>query len=243
MKLLHSPRGGRIIKGIIVSLSALNIAFAAGEAIPTGTLTVDRTLVRVGAKSQLGWNINYPNKAVDLIDKDNNGTCTTKTKVRMQVRILAAAFSNNTTYRDVTGYVVVGTTTTQIFYGYQPNVNSSTVVYDKVVNANTKINVRATTWDYTGIGTQTKSMSCSTAAADKSVVALYDGEALPAHQATAYPNMQLNALDYIANYMNSNNTANIGDNQVIFLGDFNGFGNTGYDLNDYVLLVTFTPST
>jgi hypothetical protein len=27
---------------------------------------------------------------------------------------------------------------------------------------------------------------------------------------------------------------------VIFLGDFNPFGSSGYDLNDYVILVTFT---
>jgi len=233
MNLLHSPRGGRIIQGFLVVLSVLNLAHAADPvAVPSGTLTIDNSFVRVGVKSQLGWNITYPTNAKNLITKDDNGTCTPKVKVRMQVRVLAAAFSNNTTYWTVKGYVKVGSTSTNIFTGTQPNVNASTVVYDKIVAAGSVINVNA--------ATTTDGYTCSTSAKDRSVVALFDGEALPAYQRTAYPNMQLNVLDYIANYMNPNNTAKIGENQVIFLGDFNGFGNTGYDLNDYVLLVTFT---
>ncbi|MFT4175084.1 MAG: hypothetical protein QM627_00375 [Luteolibacter sp.] len=245
MQLARYTLGGRLVKNILAcaALLAPGIA-AASDDIPTGRLTVDSTLVRVGSSSQLDWSINYPSPVTQLINKDKKGTCTTKKKVRMQIRVLAAAFSNNTTYREVTGYVVVNGSQTQIFKGIQPDVKTNKIVYDKVLAAGSVINVTGVTWDYTynsrGQATGTKTMTSSTAAGDHSIVALYNGEALPEHEASAYPNMQLNALDYIANYMNRDNTAKIGDNQVIFLGDFNGFGNTGYDLNDFVILVTFT---
>lgn len=236
MKSPASPRGGALAKSILAGLCLLSSAFASTTDIPRGTLNIDRDLVRVGAKSQLSWEITYPTTASDLISKDPDGNCVPKTRVRMQVRVLAAAFGNNVRYCQVDGRVTVAGTNHRMFYGTQPNVTPSTVVFDKIVEKGQTISVSGSAYD-----SQTRaSYYCNTASKNKSVVALYDGEALPAHQASAYPGMQLNALDYIANYMDSSNRAKIGSNQVIFLGDFNPFGSAGYDLNDYVILVTFT---
>ncbi|MFT3991611.1 MAG: hypothetical protein QM680_09400 [Luteolibacter sp.] len=248
----HMIRGSKLIKSILAcaTLLAPSFAAAADDSIPTGSLTIDSSLVRAGVNSTLGWSISYPSAVTSLITKNSNGTCTTKTKVRVQVRLLAAAFGDSTSYCNVIGYAVVNGSSTQIFSGTQNNVNTSTIVYNKVLSSGTTFDVKATTSCYTdgkgnlylsqAAGLTKCTPTCATALGDYSFVALYNGEALPAHQASSYPNMQLNALDYIANYMNSDNTANIGDNQVIFLGDFNGFGSSGYDLNDFVLLVTFT---
>lgn len=231
-----SPRGGALAKSIVACLCLIGSALASSNDIPRGTLNVDRDLVRVGTKSQLKWEITYPTIASDLVTKDPDGNCVPKTRVRMQVRVLAAAFGNNVRYCQVDGRITVAGTNHRIFLGIQPNVNPSTVVFDRIVERGQTISVSGSAFD-----PQTRTTyHCNTASRNRSVVALYDGEALPAHQASAYPGMQLNALDYIANYMDSSNRAKIGGNQVIFLGDFNPFGSTGYDLNDYVILVTFT---
>jgi hypothetical protein len=88
----HSPRGGRLMIGLLAGLCTLSSAFAA-DAIPTGKLNVDRTLVRVGTSSQLDWQITYPKTppvGVKLIPT---------VKVKMRVRLLGASFqqarSNN----------------------------------------------------------------------------------------------------------------------------------------------------
>ncbi len=75
--------------GLLASLCTLSSAFAA-DAIPTGKLNVDRTLVRVGTSSKLDWQITYPKTPPVL---------TPITKVKMRVRLLGASFqqakSNN----------------------------------------------------------------------------------------------------------------------------------------------------
>ncbi|WP_193214123.1 hypothetical protein [Luteolibacter marinus] len=233
-----SPRGGVAPAGIFACLCLAASALAEDTNVPRGTLTVDRDLIRVGLKSQLSWDITYPTKAADLVNKDKDGNCVPKTRVRMQVRVLAAAFGNNVRYLDVDGRIIVNGSSTRIFSGDQTDVNPSKVVFDKIVERNSTISVTGFAYDYQTRPTTT--YSCTTTRTDKSVVALFDGEALPSHQASMYPGMQLNALDYIANYMDAGNKANIGSDQVIFLGDFNPYGSAGYDLNDYVIIITFT---
>ncbi len=238
MKSPTSPRGGALLAGLLACFAIFGSTVSANNDVPRGSLTVDRDMVRVGAKSQLNWNITYPARAKDLVSKDKDGNCTTKTRVRMQVRVLAAAFGNDTRFCQVDGRIIVNGANVQIFNGIQPNVNPSKIVYDQIVEKGRKISVTGYAYDtYTK---PTTVYTCTTTKSDKSVVALFDGEALPAHQASMYPNMQLNALDYIANYMDSSNRAKIGVNQVIFLGDFNPYGSEGYDLNDYVIIVTLS---
>ena len=228
-----------MLTGIFQCLVLASSAFASDDIdVPRGTLTVDRDIVQLGNKSELSWDITYPVKAVDLVDKDEDGNCTAKRRVRMQVRVLAAAFGNNVRYLTVDGRISVEYNTSRIFLGDQNNVNPSQVVFDQIVEKGSKISVTGYATDYESRPYTT--YTCSTSRKDKSVVALFDGEALPAHQASMYPGMQLNALDYIANYMDTSNRAKIGANQVIFLGDFNAYGSAGYDLNDYVILITFT---
>jgi hypothetical protein len=216
-----------LAKSIFACFCLISSAFASTTDIPRGTLNVDRDLVRVGTKSQLTWDITYPTTASDLVTKDPDGNCVPKTRVRMQVRVLAAAFGNNVRFANVDGRITIAGTNYQMFNGIQPNVNPSKVVFDRIVEKGQNISVSGIAYD----SPTNAHYYCNTASRNKSVVALYDGEALPAHQASSYPGMQLNALDYIANYMDSGNRAKIGSNQVIFLGDFNPFGSSGYDLN------------
>ncbi len=95
MKHPHSPRGGRLMTtGIFACLCSLGSAFAA-EAIPTGKLNVDRTLVRAGTRSQLNWQIEYP-AVTDVI---NIPPIIPKKDLKMRVRVLGGSFqqakSNN----------------------------------------------------------------------------------------------------------------------------------------------------
>lgn len=84
----HSPRGGRLVTGLLAGLCTLSSTFAT-EAVPTGTLNIDRTLVRVGTQSQLDWKIKYP-KTPPVGPK-----LIPTAKVRMRVRLLGASFQQS----------------------------------------------------------------------------------------------------------------------------------------------------
>lgn len=86
MKSPHSPRGGRVMTGLFACLCSFGSVFAA-EAIPTGELNVDRTLVRTGSRSQLDWKIEYPN-----IDEVVDDPIVPKKDLKMRVRLLGVSF-------------------------------------------------------------------------------------------------------------------------------------------------------
>jgi hypothetical protein len=87
MKQHHSPRGGRLMIGLLAGLCSFGSAFAA-EDIPTGKLNVDRTLVRAGTRSQLDWQIQYP-VVTNVVDV---APIVPKKDLKMRVRILGVSF-------------------------------------------------------------------------------------------------------------------------------------------------------
>lgn len=65
----------------LACLCSFSSAFA--QDIPTGTLNVDRSLVRVGSNSQLDWKINYPVGVTELRSTQ---------PLTMRVRVLGSSF-------------------------------------------------------------------------------------------------------------------------------------------------------
>ncbi|RYD20201.1 MAG: hypothetical protein EOP88_16035, partial [Verrucomicrobiaceae bacterium] len=135
MKTHHSPRGGRVVASLFAGLLTLASAFAA-DSIPTGTLSVDRNMVRVGAKSQLNWQIQYPAPPVtEVIDIVTPNTIKPKQDLKMRVRVLGASFQET-----ITSFLPVevmwsknNSSWSRIFYGNQLLVNPSTVVLNTTV--------------------------------------------------------------------------------------------------------------
>lgn len=97
MKQYHSPRGGRLVIGLLACLCSFQSASAA-EAIPTGKLNVDRSLVRVGSRSQLDWQIHHPT-VTDVVEITTPNIIKLKQDLKMRVRVLGVSFqqakSNN----------------------------------------------------------------------------------------------------------------------------------------------------
>jgi hypothetical protein len=90
MKLPHTPRGGRSLVLGIACLGLIGTAFAQQELIPRGKLTVDKTLVRVGAQSQLQWQIQYPDNVTNIVGIVTPQTIVPKKELQMRVRVIGS---------------------------------------------------------------------------------------------------------------------------------------------------------
>ena len=91
MKHPHSPRGGRLAIGLLACLCSLQ-SVSAEEAIPTGKLDIDRTLVRVGSFSQLDWQIHYKTGITEVLEVVPPNVFKPKENLTMRVRVLGASF-------------------------------------------------------------------------------------------------------------------------------------------------------
>lgn len=93
MKMPHSPRGGRTLTLGIACLGFAATVFAQNET-PRGTLTVDNTLVRVGAQSQLKWRIQYPQNVADVVEITPT-KISPKENLKLRARIVGAKLKTN----------------------------------------------------------------------------------------------------------------------------------------------------
>lgn len=233
MKNHHSPRGGSLVAGLLASLLTLGSTYAA-DSIPTGELDVDRTLVRVGTRSELDWKIQYP-KVTEIIDIEYPCVIRPKKDLKMRVRVLGASFQES-----VTKYLPVevawGRNTsswTSIFSGTQNNVKPTTVVLDTTVKKNDRIT-------FSGRGYRSGWLPrYTTSAATANLVMLKNGDKVP----TTVPAMQQGNIEtFLRPYLLADRkTVSIGERDVIMLMEL-GQTNpnaSGFDLQDLVVLVTF----
>jgi len=88
MKHPHSPRGGRFLLLGTLCLGLAGISFAQ-ENIPRGNLSVDKSLVRVGAQSQLQWQIRYNETITSIVEILNPPVISPKETLDLRVRVLA----------------------------------------------------------------------------------------------------------------------------------------------------------
>lgn len=89
MKLPHTPRGGHSLILGTVCLGMIGTAFAQQD-IPCGKLSVDNTLVRVGAQSQLQWQIQYPDNVTNIVGILNPQSIAPKQELQMRVRVIGS---------------------------------------------------------------------------------------------------------------------------------------------------------
>lgn len=244
------------LAGILSSASA----FAAD--IPTGTLNVDRTMVRDGDRSLLDWKIKYPVPAPELL----------KTQVR--VRVLGSSFQENRTNNgggnnldgvDSSNRNTIRTGTidpsgtydderklgkavplpvevmcsinnsswTRLFYGTQSDVNPSTLVLNTPVQPNDIINLGAR-----GYRNRAWLPFYSTATPTQNVVVLKNGDTVPTV-------VQQSFIESILRpYLAPDNKVKIGTRDLIILLEL---GQTNpiyadFNLQDLVILVTYEES-
>ncbi len=222
------------MSGILACLSIGGPALAADD-IPKGTLTVDRTYVRVGVKSQLGWNITYPSTLVVTVSPD--GTIVPKKSLRMRVRVLGVSFQSGSTLLPLQGsWSKNSGSWTNYFYGTGPTVVPTSILVDTTVNANDQIKFRGRGAS-NAAGTSWFSYH-QTGVTDPYVVVLKNGDT-PPNYAPAYS--QGNILSFLKPYVDSTGKIKIGPQDLIVLMEASDAspGSTYFDMQDLVTLVTF----
>jgi hypothetical protein len=210
--------------------------FAATE-IPHGTLNVDRSMVRVGARSQLDWQIEYPSAGVtDVVEIITPNIIKPKTDLKMRVRVLGASFQQNVnTYLPVeVMWSKNNSSWSRIFYGRQTDVNPAKVVLDTTVKKDELIN-------FGGRGYRNNAWLplYNTAAVTPNLVVLQNGEKVP----STTPAFQQGLIEsFLKPYLATDGkTVKIGERDLILLLEL-GQTNpnvSGFDLQDLVILVTF----
>ena len=203
---------------------------------PVGELTVSPTTVHAGVHTNLDWNIRFPIQVTDIVDIQNDDSITTKKETRVQFRVVGASWSSATTFYTVQGYARLGEASywSQIFYGKEYNINPFHYVIDQIVPPGTNIDVAArghqgghswSDWQWTLEETP-------------NVVALINGDEAP-HLSAAY-SIQNDVESYLTQYIGEDGNITLGPRDVIYLFDFNSPTSSGFDLQDFVCVITFT---
>ena len=235
MKLPRSPRGGRLIPGLLACCGLQSLTSAELE-IPRGTLAVDQSLVRVGVHSQLDWQIQYPEKGLEgLIDLTDTGTIIPKKKLVMRTRVLGVAYQSGRTLLQVECHWSKNNSSwARIFRGNSSAVNPASVLLETTVLPNDRV-------DFAGRGASGGSSwnpLHHTRTSDSYVTVLKNGD-VPPDYVPAYD--QGSVESFLAPYLDGMGRIRIGPRDLIVLWELSTAkpGTTYFDMQDLVALVTF----
>lgn len=219
-------------------------------AVPVGWLNAYPTVVQTGTKPELTWEITYPSVVKDYVTITGSGSIKLKTKLDINVRVLGSAITGA---RLVNGkYVSVdvpteaaisykGSSFSRIFYGNNKQVKPNTVVWQKL-SVNTAV---GDTIDFSGRFTYTAngqwSPQYTTKMTGKNIRCLVNGDTPPAVKGFG---TQASLEQFVKPYLDSQGKVKIGPMDVIVFMELTHTDShqtkEGYDLQDMVLLVTFT---
>ncbi|MBN8460463.1 MAG: hypothetical protein J0M04_21750 [Verrucomicrobia bacterium] len=213
--------------------------------VPTGSLSVSHSMVRVGARPVLNWNITYPSVVQNYVTVVPPGTVQPKENLICDVRILGAGVtakasnSSNYTFVRTEGRMRVNgsSTWTTIFDG----VNTDQVV--KKQNIIKTFNItKGQAIDFGGRYYYNNSWSTQyTSLNGDNVRTLVNGQTPPSN----VPDYNAPSLEsFLRPYLDSSGKVKIGPMDVIVFMELTHTDKSdiGYDLQDLVLLVTFRKS-
>lgn len=214
-------------------------------AAPVGWLNAYPTIVQQGTRPTLTWSTTLPSQVLNYIEVVQPATIKFKEKLDVEVRVLGngvTASSNNQSFTWVDAEAVLsfdGGDYSRIFFGKNTQVNPSTVVWSK---KKTQTEV-GDTIRFGGRYYYNKKWASlyTSGSGTMNVRTLVNGDTPP----TVTPMYQAPSLEqFIKPYLDANGKVKIGPMDVIVFmelthGD-NQQSDPGYDLQDMVLLVTFT---
>jgi hypothetical protein len=152
----------------------------------------------------------------------------------MDVRVVGAAWSTASRYYDVSSYVGINSSWTHLFTGNQHEIDPESIRYSAVLNPHTRV-------DFAGRGRGTSNYWYPwhwTIDPEVNVQALVNGDSIPDY-APAYH--QGSVSSFLSQFVDEEGTIVLGPFEVIYLFDFNDFGTSGFDLQDLIVVVSFTP--
>lgn len=221
-------------------------AQSADPPVPTGSLSAFPTTVHTGTFPTLSWGITYPETVTSIVDFVPPAIVTPKRSLVMRVRVIGASVMR--VWLNSQGQVlqwewvptealvsVNNSSYSRIWYGTQNTVNSSSVVLTRTVHANQPIRFGARYLNSNG-SWNTFFNSNNT---NGNVVALKNGDTPP----TPTPLYEQPSLEsFLVPYLDSNGNIKIGPKDVIYLFEIThtDHSHPGFDLQDLVLLVTFS---
>jgi hypothetical protein len=207
--------------------------------VPSGWLSANPTIVQTGTKPTISWGINYPSVVLDYITVTPPSTVTANQKLDCEVRVLGAGV----TAGNSSGFTFVPTEAqisynggnySRIFYGTNLEVNPNTVVWSKKnmpAGSTLKFGGRYNYNDNWGT-TYTSSSSLP------NVRTLVNGQTPP----TNIPEYNAPSLEsFLRPHLGADGKVKIGPMDTIVFMELTHTdqNNSGYDLQDMVLLVTF----
>lgn len=209
---------------------------------PVGWLTAYPTMVQTGTKPTLTWDITYPSVVKDYVDIIPPGTIKPTDELDVNVRVLGngvtVSSTNSNTFRYVEAEARIsfdGGSYTRIFYGDNHDINPSTVMWSKKdVQAGDTLRFGGR-YRYNGSWGPWRSSNDGT----QTVRVLVSGDTPPSNVPdSGAPSLE----DFIKPYLGNDGKVNIGPMEVIVFMEMthNNENDSGYDLQDMVLLVTFT---
>lgn len=214
--------------------------------VPYGSITAFPTIVKTGTHPTLTWTISHPAVVQEFVTIEQPATIVPKQTLTCEVRVLGAGVtassSGSTSYTFVPTEAQVsygGGSYGSVFSDTNLKVNPSKVVYTKEVTEGQPIRFGGR-YNYNGVlGPYFNSQSGT-----KNVRTLVNGERPP----TTYPLHTAPTLEsFIKPYLDEAGNVSIGPMDVIVFMELTHTdaqaADPGYDLQDMVLLVTFTDKT
>lgn len=223
---------------------------------PQGKVSTDRKIVLPETVVDVRWRAEFPQPLSRLVKRDKT-TITSTTKMRADVRVIGAAFGPVTKPYPVRGWVKtsVNTSWTQIFLGNINTYDAQKVVWTKVLAPNEVLDFKFQgSYDNSYTINSDKSLVLSTigqwqpeidttssSARPWNRKLYFDGETTPNYQGQLG---QAGVHAHLTAYFEpGTKILKLGEMDAIYLTELSPFaeGNSQTDMQDLVLLVTFTP--
>jgi hypothetical protein len=187
--------------------------------------------VRVGVKPHLSRSVEYPTALAELVEINSDSSLTAKKRVHMDVRVVGASQCVGTEYYTVNSSMKVHGTWRELFNGRQKDIDFNEVRYSGELPTSERV-------DFAGRGCKGVSLSdcMRTTSESPNVVALINGDPVPLLFGAKG---QADVESFLAQFIDENGNIALGSHDVIYLFDFDIYGNSGDALQDLVVLATF----
>ncbi|MGJ8632899.1 MAG: hypothetical protein ACSHX7_03190 [Luteolibacter sp.] len=236
------------VKAVVITVCALSATSQLSPAdtetipsVPVGWITASPTVVQTGTKPDLVWSITYPSVVEDFVQIIPPATINPTEEVDVEIRVLGNGVTLNSgnSYTYVNAQALLsfdGGSYGSIFYGSNHDVNPSRVVWSREsLQPNQELNFGGRYY-YNGWGPRYRSTD-----GKQNVRTLVNGDTPP----DKVPSIGAPSLeDFIRPYLDDEGKVSIGPMDVIVFmeltHDDDKQDDAGYDMQDLVLLVTFT---
>lgn len=231
--------------GMFLMLAALHqpaMAQSTSPSIPVGDLSAFPTVVQTGTKPTLTWSINYPSIVADYVTVTPPATITPKRSLKCVIRILGLGVTTQNSNGTINYFQTRGrmrfngsSSWTTIYDGKQ----TDTIVQQQgIVRSSFTVNANQPMY-FAGAYYNNSWQTEYTSLSGDNVRTLVNGDTCPPN----VPDYNAPSLEtFLKPYLDSSKKVRIGPMDVIVFMELTHTdkNNIGYDLQDYVMLLTFS---